>query len=75
VKIIERREPEDVRVGTFRCWFCKSLFATEHADIPNMTHTDNSRWDNDPREPSEYWSIGCPVCGRSVQLLFPEGDD
>lgn len=67
MKVIERRDLPDARVGRFQCLKCTSIFETEPEDIAKMRHHAGSDQYNEP----EYWSIDCPVCDRDADLMFP----
>lgn len=71
MKIIERRERQDDRLGRFRCQWCTSLVEVEKGDIPAMNlHRGHL---SDPRE-ADWWSIPCPVCGKEIALIRKDDD-
>lgn len=66
MKVIERHDIPDQRIGQFRCGSCKSLIETEASDIPHMTKAEDV---DDHRV--NWWYFPCPVCGW-VMATIPE---
>ena len=70
MRIVQRKEVKDPRLGMKVCNRCGSIMDIEASDVPAM-----KRHAADPHDQRDraWWSIACPVCGYEMSLGVDRG--